>query len=346
LDKWYRARRASGDLPSAIAGLSLQEVERHLGLGRSARAGKVFQAVLDAPVRRTEERLADTITTRWHTPAGTLRRIARFGPLDEAAGLSPAVMEYPVKNLADYAAFGQVMEHTRYVPTYEDFSRYDEQIGDAGLPLVILGPNPAHEPLMNWTGYETGYLHLADAADAMLEAFSAADAAYRRMWPIVAGSPARFVMHGVNFDTRMTPPPVFREHFLPYLRAFNDLMHESGKFTACHADGDMTALLQLTVQAGFDAADCFACAPLVRCTFEQARSAWRDRLTIWGGLPSTLLERNVSLDALVRHLEYIYGRLGDGRRFVLGLSDQAMPTSSWEHLQCAARFATEHQHLG
>jgi hypothetical protein len=149
-------------------------------------------------------------------------------------------------------------------------------------------------------------------------------------------------MHGVNFDTRMTPGRIFREHFLPYLRAFNELMHASGKWTVCHADGDMSGLLELTVEAGYDATDCFACEPLVRCSFGQARSAWQERITIWGGLPSTLLEPTVPLGSLLDHLGSIYSCLGDGRRFMLGLSDQAMPTSSWEHIKAAARFAKEH----
>lgn len=341
LDKWYRARVHAGDLPAEIAGLSLEQVEDYLGLARSARAGRVFRTILHPPVARTETRQGDTIVTEYHTPAGTLRRVCRYGPGDEAAGLSPTIVEYPIREPADYALFGELMRHTEYVPAYEEYIEYDRAVGQAGLPMVILGPNPIHELLMQWTGYEVGYLLMNDEPEAMLSAVRAADDAYRRFWPIVADSPARLVMHGVNFDSRMTPPPIFREHFLPYLRSFNDLMHQAGKFVACHADGDMTVLLDLTIEAGFDVADCFACQPLVRCTMAQARAAWRDRITIWGGLPSTLLEPAVPVARLIEHLESIYDCLGDGRRFILGLSDQAMPTSSWEHLKAAAGFARQ-----
>jgi len=69
--------------------LSLEQVEDHLGLGRSARAGKVFREVLDPPVERRETRSGDQIVTRYCTPMGTLTRVSLFGPGDEAAGLSP-----------------------------------------------------------------------------------------------------------------------------------------------------------------------------------------------------------------------------------------------------------------
>jgi hypothetical protein len=342
MDKWHRSRRHAGNLPPELSGLSLEQVEDHLGLGRSARAGKVFRDVLDPPVERRETRSGDQIVTEYRTPMGTLTRVNQFGPGDEAAGLSPTITKYPITEIADYAAYRQVVEHTRYVPTYAEFEAYDRMIGQAGLPMVILGPNPIHELWANWTGYENGYLHLNDAPDVVRETVEAVEPLYRQMWPIVADSPARLIMHGVNFDSAMTPPDVFREHFVPYLKAFNDRMHKAGKYVACHADGDMTALLDLVVEAGFDVADCFACAPLVRCTFDEARAAWANRITIWGGLPSTLLEPNVSLDALRNHLVSIYTGLGDGRRFILGISDQAMPTSSCEHLKCAAEFAKKH----
>ena len=342
LDKWYGARMGKADWPAELAGRSLEQVEAHLGLARSARAGRVFRTVLRPPVIRQESRQGDEIITEVHTPAGVLRKVARYAPGDEQAGLLPAIIEYPIRELEHYVAFEQAMRHIECVATYDEFLAYDRSVGDAGLPLVILGPNPLHELLISWTGYQTGYLHLADQPDVVISAIAAADEAYRRMWPVVAASPAKFVMHGVNFDTRMTPPSVFREHFLPYLRSFNDLMHESGKWTACHADGDMSGLLGLTVEAGYDAADCFACQPLVRCSFEQARSAWKDRITIWGGLPSTLLEPHVPLEQLRTHLEHVYASLGDGRRFMLGLSDQAMPTSSWAHIKAAADFAQDH----
>ena len=141
----------------------------------------------------------------------------------------------------------------------------------------------------------------------------------------------------------MTSPPIFREHFLPYLSAFNDLMHASGKRVAFHGDGDMTALPDLMVEADYDVCDCFACEPLVRCTAAQAYAAWKDRITIWGGVPSGLLEPNVPLGQLQEHLCGLYRQVAPGDRFILGISDQAMPSASWDHLAMLAEWARNHR---
>ena len=342
LDKWYQARLRDGDLPGELAGMSMAQVEAQLGLARSARLGRVFEAVLRPPVECVETRRGHLLTTAWHTPGRTVRMVQQFNPGDEAAGLAPTIIEHPIKSLDDYAAYEAVVRHTEFVPTYDAYRDYDRQIGDAGLPMVIIGQIPLHDLLIRWVGYEQGYLDLYDRPDIVLQAVEAGNEAYRRMWPIVAESPAQLVMHGANFDSQMTPPAVFREHFLPYLTAFNRLMHASGKRVAFHGDGDMTALLHLVVEADYDVCDCFACEPLVRCTAAQAKAAWGERITIWGGLPSGLLEPNVPLDELQDHLADVYAQAAPGDRFILGISDQAMPTAGWRHISLATKWARDH----
>ena len=133
-----------------------------------------------------------------------------------------------------------------------------------------------------------------------------------------------------------------REHFLPYLKSFNEQMHLAGKKVAFHADGNMSGLLKLVLDAKFDVADCFACDPMVRCTVGEARAAWQGRTTLWGALPSSLLEPNVPLGQLCDHLKRVYREAAPGDRFVLGIADQAMPTASWDHIKLAAEWARDH----
>lgn len=332
MSRWYKPRVHRSTLPPEVAGKPLEEIEAYLGLAQSARYAKVYRIQFRPPVEHVVTRDADRVITEYRTPRGTLRRVARYGPGDEVAGFDPSFVEYPIKSWDDYPAFIEVVRHMEFVPTHDDYRRYDAQIGKAGLPMVVIGAGPFHWLLQEWTGYEQGYLDFYDRPDLFLEATNAGIKAYRRMWEVVADSPARLLLHGVNFDRMMTPPPVFREHMLPYLREFVGRMHACGKWVACHADGNLVELLDLVLEAGFDAADCFACAPLVPCTVAEARAAWGDRITIWGALPSTLLEPESPMETLRAHLETLWRDMAPGRRFMLGITDMAMPTTSWEHL--------------
>ena len=74
----------------------------------------------------------------------------------------------------------------------------------------------------------------------------------------------------------------------------------------------------------------------------QARAAWKNRITIWGGLPSTLLEANEPLEPLRDHLARLYRDVAPGNRFMLAISDQAMPTTGWQHLSLVGQWVRRH----
>lgn len=344
IDKWYNARVYHGDLPATLSGCdSLEDVYVRLGIANPARLAKVFKWQLRSPVEFKESVDGDYITRIWHTPKGDLKMVQKYTLTDKAIGLMPCTVEYPVKTFDDYPAYRMLLSHTECVPDYDGFQEYDSRIGRSGLPMVILGEIPFHSWLGHWVGYEKGYIHLFDRPDIVLEAVETANVNYRKMWQIVAESPARLVMHGVNFDTSTTPAKIYREYFLPYLGDFCKLMHSADKFVACHADGNNMSLLDLIKQTGFDVADCFACSPMVECTIEQARQAWYDAITIWGGIPSTLLEPNISNQQLQNHLDSLFSAVAPGDRFIPAIADQVMPTSTWEKLRIVLEKIKDHQ---
>jgi len=85
-----------------------------------------------------------------------------------------------------------------------------------------------------------------------------------------------------------------------------------------HADADSRLILSEIREAGFDMAETFTTDPMVDCTLEEARQAWGDRVIIWGGVPSILLEPSVpeaNFGGL--HEAGLPGR-GAGDAFILG----------------------------
>lgn len=338
LDLWHRARLHAGDLPAELRGKTLEQIQLDLGMGVSARKAQVFTTSFRSGVEYTRKRDGLTLHERWATPKGELYRRTETTAEDEAVGMQPRIAKYPITSAEDYARYEEVVKHLDYQPDYDAYRQYDAQIGETGLPMVILGGNPFHELMLRWVGYEQLYYDLADIPDVVEQAAATADAAYQRMWDIVADSPCELVMHGVNFDSGTTPPPMFRKYFLPYLRAFNDRMHQAGKFNAFHADGDMSQLLDLMQEAKFDVADCLAVTPMGRLTMENAFAAWRGRIVLWGGVPSPLLEPPVTDDAFDVHLEQLAAAEGGEGGLILGLADQAMPAAIWNRIQKLGAF--------
>ena len=342
IDLWHRARLAADTLPATLRGKTLEQIQLEQGMAVSARKAYVFQSRFSGGVLFHRERRGDEIVETWRTARGRLQRVSRYGPGDEARGIVPRIVRYPVQSPDDYAAYGCLMQRLLFEPDYEAYRQYDRATGEDGLPLVILGAIPVHDMMIKWVGYEQFFYHLADWPDAVEEAVETAHAAHRKMWDLVAGSPCELVMHGVNFNSQVTSPPLFRAYFLPYLQSFNRLMHQAGKRTAFHGDGDQSLLLDLVREAEFDVADCLATAPLVPLTLDSAMSAWGRDMVIWGGVPSPILEPSTPAPAFERHLDEIH-RATERHpdvRFIAGVSDQAMPAAEWDRIaSLAARFA-------
>jgi len=335
-DLWHRACVAEGRLPPQYEGCDVAEIERRLGFGRSARAGKVFRTEYDgASVETRREGDCEVLIHR--TPLGELITVSRRTAANRRAGMGAHIVKYPIRTPADLRIAEAVFQSERFVPDYETFREYDREIGDEGLPLTILAACPAHRLMLKWFGYDGFYYALADDAKALRHLVTVMEERQRDMWDVVARSPARFVLHGTHFSSDMTPPPIFRVWFLAYFREFNDLMHASGKRVCCHADADLSLLLDLVAEAGFDMADCFACAPMVPLTFQRALEVWDGRVAVWGAVPSPLLEPDCPLEAFERHIDEALA-LAQGRcDVVFAISDNVMPTSDFSRVEWMAQ---------
>ena len=86
LDIWHRALSAEDRLPEPYAGLSVEEVGRRLGFGRSARKGTVHRVEQDG-VRAESAIEGEDEITRWVTPVGELTTVRRFSPELRRAGM-------------------------------------------------------------------------------------------------------------------------------------------------------------------------------------------------------------------------------------------------------------------
>ncbi len=80
-------------------------------------------------------------------------------------------------------------------------------------------------------------------------------------------------------------------------------------------------------------AECFVTAPMVPTTLAEARAAWGDRVIIWGGVPSVILEPQFSAAEFEAYLREIFAVVGDGAAFILGVADNVMPGAEIERVR-------------
>ncbi len=341
MEIWYTAHRLAGTLPPEYENSRLSEIQHDLGLGATARTGRVYT------IRRRGVDIITRLdgmlqTTEYHTPVGIVSETYRRTADLDRAGIQGLVVEKLIKRPEDYETVMYICENTEYYPCYEEFAAYDRDIGDNGLPMVAVGDAPFHDWLANLTGYEKGYLDLADypqKVERLVETIS--QCRRERAWPVIANSPARLLLYGAHFATQTTPPRMYDRFITPHVREFTDYMHAHGKKVAQHADNDTLQILDQLQDSGYDMQECFVTAPLVPCTLRDARERWGTSMIIWGGIPSVILEEDVSEDEFDAYMDDLFRTIAPGDAFILGIADNAMPTSMLSRIRKVSRMVEE-----
>ena len=333
LDLWFNHARASGVLPAEVAGMTCAEIEDHLGFCRSARFRNYIDINSQVHPKSVSKSDGDSATT-YHFGDKTLVSTTRLTPDMSLTGMRPLHAKHPVETESDYRLMADFYDSATARFDDDGLAAFDRETGDKGLPMLILGPCPFHELMLNLVGYDKFYFDYYDIPAAVDRLFSAMDAFYRKtIWPAVAASTPTLILHGCHFSHDMTPLPLFKKYFVPYHTDFCRLMHAHGKFVGFHCDDSLGELAPLIPQVGFDVADCLATAPLVDETLDDYFEAWQGKVVCWGGLPSTIFSPEYLMDDYMRYVDEVIRKTRNRGDFIFGASDNVMPGSQWEKLK-------------
>jgi uroporphyrinogen-III decarboxylase len=342
MDIWYRAQKNRNALPARFNGMSLRQLEKALDLGTPAREGRVHRVEhnnVDVVVR--QEGL-DTIT-EYITPRGTLSARKSQSQYEADSGIVEKLpVEYPLKKAEDYDLWMDVVENTRFIPTYDDYETYDQEIGDDGLPMVAIGDCPFHYWLKDLAGYQQGYLHLMDFPDRVESLLKLIAEKDKELWKIAAASPAKLFLHGVHLSSQFTPPRYFGKYITPYYQEFTQLLHAHGKSLAMHSDNDTSAILGNLKEAGYDMVECFVCAPMAKVTVKDAREVWGNSMIIWGGIPASILEETYPEKDFETYMIELFRDIAPGDAFILGVSDNVMTNSLLSRIEKITEMVERH----
>ena len=141
------------------------------------------------------------------------------------------------------------------------------------------------------------------------------------------------ILQGTSYDDSITSPGFFERYILPPLREYAGELHARSKYLMTHTDGENRRLLPLYVEAGFDIADSVCPYPMTQLRLEEIYAAFAGRITIWGGIPSTLLCRDsTSEEEFRRTIDELVARYPGQSRLILGVSDMVTADADWDRL--------------
>jgi methylmalonyl-CoA mutase cobalamin-binding domain/chain len=368
IDLWYTANARAGTLPPDHASQSMDQICRSYGWGlhkvvpeymagtrpdasydRALGVHRLkecpYLATLPDDVERVVEKRGRKTRVEYRTPLGDLRTVTVYTEEMEAAGASITwVEERVLKAPQDYKALGYIFRNMKVEPTCETYEAWRAGVGEDGIATGYASPaaSPLHHIMKEFLGTTSCYYHFHDNRREMLRLMEDMTPYYERILEVLAQSPAEVVLWGANFDDTITPPPLFEEFFVPWLGKASDTLRKAGKLTLSHCDGENLGLLDLIRDSGIDAAEAVCPHPMTRVTVGEYYSRWRDRLTIFGGIPSNLLLEDVATDAeFETYMRDLFEAIAPGDRFILGVADTTPPDAKFGRLVRAGELAEE-----
>ena len=335
LEMWYRARQKAGTLPAKYRGWDIRSIYRDQNLEWPAKGGSAFsisvQGVETITRKKGEETYEETIT-----PVGTVSTLRRHSPELRAQGIGSLEVEHMIKGRDDYQVVEWIYQHSKIVPSHEAYQAFDMACGDDGVPQQNTPWTPAGQVLNRLIGWNQCYYHLQDYPQEAERLMRVITDFCWDMHRVCAESPALIISHGSHYHSEMTPPPIFKEYFLPYLKEVSAYYHQHSKLLQFHGDADVSGLEEYLIEAGYDIAEVLVTSPMVPLTLERARQVWGDRMIIWGGIPSIILCEPFTDAEFEAHMRDLFRVIAPGDAFILGVADMVVPATKWERFERVA----------
>jgi uroporphyrinogen-III decarboxylase len=367
LQLWYDAHRYADTMPAQYAGMTVEEVHEAVGIGHfkfvDPYALRLCGVELicrfgERMLRRETDPLISGFPTRWGSslvphdeagvteaeliaPSGRLRIGWQMAESMIGKGILPYVKEHPVKGEEDYATAIAILERADVVPLFDQVYAAKERMGGSGFVVPHLNRIPFQLALLEYVGEVPLFYALNDSPRQVHSLLDVLDELQVAILDALAGLDVLYVEFVDNLDGVITNPKLFRRYCLPAFQRYAEVLHQQGKKLGSHTDGEMRPLVDLIPETGIDVCESFSPAPLTRCTFEEAWQAWRGGPLIWGGIPSTILERTTGERDFREHVARLLEMAGAGP-IILGIGDQVLHNSLIERVCVIAEAAEAH----
>jgi len=346
LDLWHNANARAGTLPERFAGATLRQITDALDLGfhcvvpnfldvrtpedtvdRGLGIYRLAQMPFDVRLREVDREVrvdADTTHVIYHTPVGEISCAFTYTKEMKEAGASISwITECAYKSVDDVPALEHIFANLEVLPSPEPFRAWSDWIADACAPIALggLAASPMHHIMRDLMPMTDFFLELVDHPAALDTLARSLSAYYNDVLSALAQCDADIIFLGANYDETITYPPLFEEHFLPWLSRLAAMANDRGKFLLTHTDGENEGLIDLYRRCGFHIADSFCPSPMTKMTLRDFLTALPD-VTVWGGIPSVALcESSMSRDDFDRLLDDTLALAAEHPRLILGIAD-------------------------
>ena len=368
MEIWYYANKARNTLPEEYANKTIDEIMDDIGgeyyrvgvdwlaAGKDSlqdRALGIYNNIPEIPyntifhgVEKKVIRLGDTVEVEYITSRGSVATQYRYTTEMQLNGVTmPWISEHAFKKKEDYETIGFIFENLEVVPNYDSFLEYYEKYRNKGAVAAVgaFTAGPVHYVMRDIMDFTRFFYEMYDNPRELNKLCERISEYLNQISEVSRNCPAELILFGANYDDTIMYPPFFEKNFLPYLQKFSEMLHSKGKFMMSHCDGENKNLLELLRCSGIDVAESVCPAPMTKCTLKELRDGFGNNITIFGGIPAIALGRNeMNENDFKNFMEKTLQTIGNGQRYILGVSDNVPPEADIERLRMITDMVNEH----
>jgi corrinoid protein of di/trimethylamine methyltransferase len=359
IDLWYNANSLNGTLPQRHQGKTRDQIALsegwalhkvvadhlhqpnpdamlHRALGVHFMKEYVAHFTFSDRVKIEIKRAGDRTRIRYTTAKGSITTSTVYSQEMRRSGTSvPWIEEHAVKAPGDLKVLAGMFENMDVVANYDAFKVHQAEVGENGLPVTAftVAAGPVHHIQKYFLDATEFFHYYRDHLPEILYLADALAPLYENALRIVAESPAEVIQWGSNFDDMLTFPPMFAQHFVPWIRKAKEVLGPKNIRILCHTDGENLGLMDLLHESGMDVAEAVCPAPMTKVSIQEYYRRWSDRITIFGGLPSNLLLPQLTPEKDFQNfMDGLFSGIGTGVRFIIGVADTTPPDADFERL--------------
>ncbi|MFH1823614.1 MAG: hypothetical protein ABH873_00085 [Candidatus Firestonebacteria bacterium] len=278
-------------------------------------------------VTHYEENGLNKIRTDIQTPVGNLFFIQIRQSIDTAVGYTHWEEQKIFKSKEDYKAIEFMIRNRVYMPNYESFLKEQKYAGDdIILRADVGGYEPLQEIMISIMGIENFSIEWAENRDEVLKLYKHLVDDRRKIYPIIAKSPALHANYGGNVAAEIVGLERFEKYFLPHYQEFSEVMHKNGKLAGSHFDGNNKLIASLMAKSGLDYIEAFTPSPDTDMTVKEALDIWPDKI-LWINFPSSIHVR--SKEEIKKTTLEILEQAKPLDRLIVGITED-VPKDKWQ----------------
>lgn len=326
---WYSDKMfADGKLPAPYTGMEMPQIFRNLGCSaRPYEFNSCFERHYDETIKEYSHVLNEYETEFVkETPIGKLTQITK--KMDSS--WARLTKKWWVSNEEELKIAAYLEDHTSWSWNEENYQSNMKTWGDLGAPCVWLPRVNVQNLYIDLMGVEEGVYALADYPDTVDAYFESLRLSHLRFIDIMNASPIMSINFGDNIHSGTLPPKLFEKYVLPVYQERCEKLHQAGKFTYSHFDGDNRGLTTYYNQTGLDGIEAITPVPQGDITLEEAKEGLQDMVLI-DGIPAIYFDEIFPIDVLKKCVTKILDLFMP--HLVLGISDEISSTGDIERIR-------------